>query len=129
MVAVVDNADRDRQVGLLRAHPELAVSLKQGEELTVDSANEQREAGLNQCTAEQLEILSQSNQRYREKFGFPFIVAVKGLSVEDIINTLVERTNKSHEDEFRNALQQVYRIAEFRLNELVLVKVNGPIAL
>jgi 2-oxo-4-hydroxy-4-carboxy-5-ureidoimidazoline decarboxylase len=119
MMTVVDKADRNMQLDLLRAHPELAGNLKQGEELTADSANEQRKAGLDQCTAEQLKTLNQSNHYYRKKFDFPFIVAVKGLGVEDIINTLMERTNNSYEDEFRNALQQVYKIAEFRLKELI----------
>ena len=79
------------------------------------SVGEQAGAGLDQLTAEEFAHLSQLNNTYKTKFGFPFLFAVKGSTKYDIIRALERRVNGSPESEFATALDQVYRIAKFRL--------------
>src|SRR5690349_5719582 len=79
MVDAVDQAGRDRKLALLRAHPQLAGKAMATGTLTEDSTREQSGAGLTQCTPEQLARLQAMNREYEDKFGFPFIVAVRGL--------------------------------------------------
>lgn len=119
MVAAVKRASEHEQLQLLRAHPELTGRFSP-EALTEHSSNEQSQAGLTQCSPEQLQLLTEYNQRYRNRFDFPFIVAVKGMDVDGIIAMLKRRVENSEEEEFLEALEQVYRIAEFRLKELVV---------
>lgn len=119
MVSIVTKSPQSAQLQLLREHPELAGRFKEKVALTENSAKEQSQAGLNSCTPEQLEQLLQFNEEYNMKFEFPFIVAVKGLQVDDIISRMARRVSNSYEQEFDEALQQVYRIAEFRLKDLV----------
>ena len=119
MVGTVKQASRDAQLALLNAHPELTGRISVGETLARNSENEQRQAGLNECTPEQLELLKKYNQLYREKFPYPFIVAVKGMDVDAIIEMLIARVERSDEEEFNIALEQVFKIAKFRLEDLV----------
>ena len=118
---VVRNADRERQMALLRAHPELGVR----KPLTGYSEREQKQAGLKKGEGGRTEILAQLNQRYRVKFGFPFILAVKGLDPDEILKRFRERLENSPENEFNECLGQVFRIAEFRLEELLGVPSDG----
>lgn len=111
----VRNAGRERQLALLRAHPELGVR----KPLAGYSAREQADAGLKQSPGEQSELLAELNRRYRDKFGFPFILAVKGLEPEQIIMRFRERLENNPEDEFDECLGQVFRIATFRLEDLL----------
>lgn len=111
----VRNAGQERQLALLRAHPELGVR----KPLTGYSAREQAVAGLKQSPGEQSELLADLNRRYRDKFGFPFILAVKGLEPEQIIMRFRERLENNPEDEFDECLGQVFRIATFRLEDLL----------
>ena len=112
---VVRSAGRQRQLALLRAHPELGAR----KPLEGYSAREQDKAGLQQGQGERIELLADLNRRYRDKFGFPFIIAVKGLDPDSIIAHFRERLDKSLEDEFDECLGQVFRIAGFRLEELL----------
>lgn len=111
----VENGGYDRQLALLRAHPDLGEKL---DTLTPDSVSEQKGAGLNQCSPEEFAEFQQLNNAYKEKFGFPFIVAVKGMNRQDILARFRERIHNSVEAEFRTALDQVHRIAGFRLADL-----------
>lgn len=111
----VEGADRDRQLDLLRAHPDLGTRAKIGEL----STREQKGAGLNQLMPEEYEILLELNRRYRERFGFPFIFAVKGSGKQDIFNALAIRVESDPEEEFALALWEVHRIAAFRLGDLI----------
>lgn len=111
----VRNAGRPRQLALLRAHPELGAR----KPLAGYSAREQDKAGLQQGQVEQVALLADLNRRYRDKFGFPFIVAVKGLDPDRIIARFRERLDNSLEDEFAECLGQVFRIAGFRLEDLL----------
>jgi OHCU decarboxylase len=115
---VIRNADRQRQLALLCAHPQLACAIASGEELTEESRGEQRGAGLDQCSAREFELFRQFNNSYTDKFGFPFIVAVKGLSRGQILEVFRTRLTNSPEVEFPEALEQVIRIGTLRLRDV-----------
>ncbi|MEP7207065.1 MAG: 2-oxo-4-hydroxy-4-carboxy-5-ureidoimidazoline decarboxylase [Casimicrobiaceae bacterium] len=115
MVAVVDAAGEARQLALLRAHPELAGKAAVRGELTVESRTEQAGAGLDQCSSDEFGRLQALNSRYNDKFGFPFIVAVKGLDRAGILRELARRLEHDRGIEFAECLRQVARIARFRL--------------
>ena len=114
---VIRNADREDQLALLRAHPQLASAIASGEELTAESRGEQRGAGLNQCSAAEFEEFEYLNSTYTDKFGFPFIIAVKGLGREQILKSFRARLANTPEEEFTEALEQVIRIGKFRLRD------------
>ncbi len=122
MCTIVSQAGLAAQLQLLRAHPELAGKAMVDKSLTAESNNEQNKAGLTQCTPEEFEKIQFLNQQYNQKFGFPFILAVRGprgegLSKAEIIATL-ERRVKGHIDFERDeCLRNVHRIAEIRLND------------
>ncbi len=121
---VVDEATQDEQLRLIRAHPELAGKAAVAGELTPESTGEQAKAGLNLCTAEEFAALQELNAAYNARFGFPFILAVKGgdgkgLTRQAIIAAFRRRLRNQVEDEQREALRQIHRIAEMRLNALL----------
>lgn len=121
---VVTDASRAEQLGLIRAHPELAGRAAIAGELTAESTGEQAKAGLNLCSPEEFARLQQLNADYNAKFGFPFILAVKGptgagLTRQQIIATFARRLRNQPEDELREALRQIGRIAETRINDLL----------
>ena len=118
MGQVVDAAGDDVKLGLLRAHPELAGRLAMAGSLTADSTAEQASAGLDRCTPEEFAEFHTLNERYTARFGFPFIVAVRGLSRQDILGAFRSRTGNDRETEFATALQQVHRIARLRLEAM-----------
>ncbi len=122
--SVVTAADRTEQLGLIRAHPELAGKAAIAGELTAESTGEQAKAGLNLCTPDEFATLQKLNADYNAKFGFPFILAVKGatgkgLTRQQIIATFTRRLRNQPEDELREALRQIGRIAEMRINDLL----------
>ncbi len=116
--AIVDAADKDAQLALLRAHPDLAGKLAVRGELTAESTGEQAGAGLDQCTPAEFEEFQSLNGRYKESFGFPFILAVKGRDRMEILDNFRSRIDNSADVEFAEALNQVHRIAELRLNDI-----------
>ncbi len=111
---VVEGATRDEQLALLCAHPDLGARAKMSEA----SIGEQAGAGLDSLTVQEYVSLSIMNGLYRNKFGFPFLFAVKGSTKHDILEALARRLDAAPEDEFRVALEQVYRIARFRLEAI-----------
>ncbi|UGQ47285.1 allantoate amidohydrolase [Massilia endophytica] len=129
---VVTEATLDEQLGLIRAHPELAGKAAIAGQLTAESTNEQAKSGLNLCSPEEFTILHKLNADYNAKFGFPFILAVKGptgngLSRQAIIDTFSRRLKNQRADETTECLRQIHRIAEMRLNDLLGVKLEfGP---
>ena len=129
---VVDTAGEDAQLALLRAHPELAGKAAVAGELTAESTSEQASSGLNRCTPEEYTALQDLNARYNDKFGFPFILAVKGptgrgMTRRAVIDSFARRLKNQRADELREGLRQVHRIAEIRLNELLGVTLAfGP---
>ena len=122
LAQVVRTAELDAQLGLIRAHPELAGKAMVAKNLTAESTNEQSKAGLTECTPEEFERIQQLNAAYNERFGFPFILAVRGprgtgLSKQEIIDTFARRLDNHPEFELAEALRNIHRIAEIRLND------------
>lgn len=118
MKAAVAAATQERQMALIRAHPELACKEADAKKLTQASTSEQKGAGLDLCTPEEFAAFQKLNAAYREKFGFPFIIAVKGLDRQMILEAFRARMENSPDDEFDEALEQIDRIAFFRLMSL-----------
>lgn len=116
---VLSEAGPELQLSLINAHPELAGKLAIRGGLTADSAREQAGAGLTACSPEELASLQRLNAAYREKFGWPFIVAVKGLSRQQIIAEMRRRIERTPDEEVAEALAQILRIASFRLDDLM----------
>jgi 2-oxo-4-hydroxy-4-carboxy-5-ureidoimidazoline decarboxylase len=117
MQRAVSDASREEQLALIRAHPELLGKLDAAR-LTASSRAEQACAGLDRCTHEEKARMQALNQAYRERFGFPFVVAVKGLGWGGIIERLERRLSSSAEAEVATALAEIGRIARFRLEAL-----------
>lgn len=116
MTSVVTGATREEQVALLRAHPDLGARAK----MSNASVGEQAGAGLDRLSPDDFDRLQRLNSAYRAKFGFPFLYAVKGSTSKQILDALDERLLHDPDDEFREALRQVERIARFRLETLVV---------
>ncbi|MBB5465925.1 2-oxo-4-hydroxy-4-carboxy-5-ureidoimidazoline decarboxylase [Paraburkholderia sp. CI2] len=119
MSQIVETSGEGEQLALINAHPELAGKAAVRGELTAESTREQSGAGLAQCTQEEFDKLHALNQAYREKFGFPFILAVRGYDRHGIIANFESRMNNSRADELRASLDQIYRIARLRLDDLI----------
>lgn len=119
LVKVIRDAGRDELLALIGAHPELAGKAAIRGDLTADSAREQAGAGLNACSPEEFALIQRLNRAYQARFGWPFIVAVKGMSRHDIITAMERRLPQTPEEEFVEALAQILRIAGFRLDDLV----------
>jgi OHCU decarboxylase len=118
MARAVDAAPREAKLALLRAHPDLAGKLALAGGLTAESTREQAGAGLDACTPEELEAFQALNARYVARFGFPFILAVKGRHRTEILEAFRARVENDPETEFETALEQVKRIARLRLEAL-----------
>jgi 2-oxo-4-hydroxy-4-carboxy-5-ureidoimidazoline decarboxylase len=112
---VVDEGGRDKQLDLIRAHPDLAPAPAVAAKMTSHSVSEQKGAGLNQCTPAEAAEFQNLNAEYRQKFGFPFIIAVKGLTKFDILDAFRARLNNPQDEEFATALGQIHKIARLRL--------------
>jgi allantoate deiminase/N-carbamoyl-L-amino-acid hydrolase len=124
LLSVVRAGTVDQQRDLIRAHPELGGKAAVAGALTKESTGEQAKAGLNLCSAEEFATMHQLNADYNAKFGFPFILAVKGpdgkgLTRHAIIATFSRRIKNQPDDEFAENLRQIDRIAELRLNDLL----------
>jgi beta-ureidopropionase / N-carbamoyl-L-amino-acid hydrolase len=122
MARVVAAAGRDAQLALIRAHPELAGKAMVDQTLTAESTGEQRRAGLAHCTPEEFARLQDLNAQYKAKFGFPFILAVRGprgtgLSRQQIIDTFERRLHGHPAFELQECLRNIHRIVELRLND------------
>ena len=122
MTRVLDAAGREAQVALIRAHPELAGKAMESNTLTAESTNEQTRAGLTQCTPEELALIQRLNADYGARFGFPFVLAVRGprgtgLTKREILDTFRRRLANPPEFELQEALRNIHRIVEIRLND------------
>lgn len=115
MAAVVDDAGRDKQLALIRAHPDLAGRAAVTGDLTAASSAEQASAGLDQCTPAEYERLQALNEAYHARFGFPFVLAVRGRTRTEIIEAFERRLGNDIETEFRTALDEIHTIARLRL--------------
>ena len=122
MAQAVRTASTDAQLSLIRAHPELAGKAMVAKSLTAESTHEQSKAGLTQCTPDEFTRIQQLNADYNARFGFPFILAVRGprgtgLGKQQIIDTFARRLDNHPDLERAEALRNIHRIAEIRLND------------
>ena len=114
MMEIFENSKQQEHLKILNAHPYLVVEKK----LTKDSANEQNNANLDQCSDKEFEEFQKLNKEYKKKFGFPFIVAVKGKNKYEILENFKKRIKNEKNIEFEEAKNQVKKIASFRLEEI-----------
>jgi len=117
--AVFMAASHDQQLATLRAHPTLACALDEREQLTDDSISEQSGAGLDLCSAAEFAEFGRLNSEYGDKFGFPFIIAVKGLDRQGILHAFRVRVQNDVGQEFETAINQVCRIAQLRIKGML----------
>ena len=113
----VDRADHERKLALIRAHPDLAGKAAMSGELTKESSVEQASAGIDQCTIAEYEQFQELNGRYKDKFGFPFVMAVRDSSRQDILAAFASRLNNDQQTEFETAINEIHKIALMRLQE------------
>ena len=117
MLDIFENTTKEKQLKILNAHPELADKTKIGS-LTPDSQKEQSNAGLDQCSEDEFNEFRNLNDEYKKKFGFPFILAVKGRTKIEILNNFRQRVSFDANTEFNQTIKQVKQIASLRLKEL-----------
>lgn len=118
LAAVVEDAGRERQLALIRAHPDLAGKASVAGTLTEESTAEQHSAGLDQCTPEEYQRFHSLNEAYHGRFGFPFVMAVRGAGRGDILAAFGERLGNPPDTELRRALVEIHRIARLRLDQM-----------
>lgn len=121
---VIRMAPREKQMALLRAHPDLACGMAAAKELTAASRSEQEGAGLDRCTAEEFIEFQSLNLDYRKEFGFPFIIAVQGMNRREVLERFRSRIERAPEQEFITAIENVIRIGCHRI-EAVLNSDSG----
>ena len=114
---IFENATKEKQIEILRAHPDLANKTRIGS-LTADSKKEQSSAGLDKCTKEEFNEFKNLNFKYKKRFRFPFIIAVKDKSKLEILSSFRKRISYDINIEFEEAKNQVKKIANLRLNEI-----------
>ena len=114
---IFENITKEEQLKILNTHPDLADKTKIGS-LTTNSRNEQNNAGLDQCSEKEFEEFKNLNNKYKKKFGFPFICAVKDKEKKEILSNFRQRVSCDINVEFEEAKKQVKKIASLRLNEI-----------
>ncbi|MDC1113106.1 2-oxo-4-hydroxy-4-carboxy-5-ureidoimidazoline decarboxylase [Candidatus Pelagibacter sp.] len=115
IIKIYENSSKEDCIKIFNAHPELAVEKK----LTEDSHKEQKGANLNRCNDEEFNEFKDLNYEYKKKFGFPFIIAVKGKNKSEILINFRNRIKNEMDLEFEEAKNQVKKIATFRLKEII----------
>ena len=116
MINIFESCSKEKKLEILNAHPDLADKTKIAL-LTPDSKKEQNSVGLDQCTEEEFDEFKKLNLTYK-KFGFPFILAVKGKNKNEILNNFRKRVTYNSQVEFEEAIKQVKKIASLRLEEI-----------
>ena len=115
LIEIYENSSKEDCLKIFNTHPELAIEKK----LTEDSRKEQKNANLNRCNNEEFSEFQNLNYDYKKKFGFPFIIAVKGKNKNEILTSFRKRIKNEINLEFEEAKNQVKQIAIFRLNEVI----------
>ena len=116
--AVVDATSGEQKLALIRAHPDLAGRAAIVGELTGASTEEQAGAGIDQCSAEEFQRFQSLNDSYKEKFGFPFIMAVRNSNRQEILAGFTARLDNDAETEFARAISEIHKIARLRLQAM-----------
>ena len=114
----VDAAPYERRLALICAHPDLAGKAAVAGELTFASTAEQQSAGIDQCTAEEFEQFQALNERYKDKFGFPFVMAVRDSNRHEILAAFEARIGNDPDTEFETAISEIHKIARLRLEAM-----------
>lgn len=118
MAEILNSADHIAKMGVILAHPDLAGKAAIAGELTPESTSEQAGAGINLCSAEEFGQFTSLNKAYKAKFNFPFIMAVKAANRHLILAAFEQRLTNTAAQEFATAIEQINKIALFRLREL-----------
>jgi OHCU decarboxylase len=116
----VDEASYDRKLALIRAHPDLAGKAAIAGGLTDASSDEQSSAGIDQCTPEEYEQFQSLNAQYKDKFGFPFVMAVRDSNRSDVLRAFAKRIRNDEASEFATAITEIHKIARLRLEAMEL---------
>jgi 2-oxo-4-hydroxy-4-carboxy-5-ureidoimidazoline decarboxylase len=115
----VKDAGEEKRLALIRAHPDLVGKAALAGELTSASNSEQASSGLNRLTTDEIAAFQKFNHDYREKFGFPFVICARLNKKEAILNGFRARLNNSREMEIQTALEEIFKIARLRLDDIV----------
>src|SRR5260221_508323 len=118
LCGMVEVAGEERQLALIRAHPDLVGKLVLAGQLTKESTNEQASAGLGKLSLEEVGLFQKNNIAYKDRFGFPFVICARLNKKEAILNGFERRLKNSREQEIKTALEEIFKIAELRLKEL-----------
>ena len=118
LAAIVDTASHERKLELIRAHPDLAGRAAIAGELSAASTEEQKRARLDLCTPAEFRRFQELNARYRQKFGFPFVLAVRNRSRLDILAAFEQRLDNDPQTEFDTAIREIHEIARLRLEAM-----------
>lgn len=124
MCRAVDEANDEEKLALIRAHPDLAGKLARAGALTEESTREQACLGLDRLGDAEYEIFSERNERYRENFGFPFIICARLTTKQGVLDAFGKRLGNSQAEEISEALRQIHQIARLRLEDLILSPFN-----
>ena len=116
----VKNSSEEKQLALIRAHPDLVGKLALAGQLTRESAGEQAGAGLTQLTSEEIALFQKQNAAYKNKFGFPFVICARLNKKDAILNGFERRLKNSKAAEVKTALEEIFKIAELRLKDLII---------
>jgi 2-oxo-4-hydroxy-4-carboxy-5-ureidoimidazoline decarboxylase len=119
LCAAMRGASPERQLALIRAHPDLAGRLAQQKQLTAESTREQASAGLDTLSEAELGAFAELNAAYRARFGFPFIICARLNAREAILTAMQTRVANTLEDEFATALGEIEKIARLRLEDVL----------
>lgn len=115
----VKAAGLDRQLALVRAHPDLVGALALAGELTDESSREQASAGLTRLTPEEIALFARQNTAYKNRFNFPFVICARLNKKEAILAGFERRLGNPREQEIKTALEEIFKIAELRLRDLI----------
>ena len=116
----VEKSGEERQLALIRAHPDLVGKFALAGQLTKESTNEQAGAGLNKLSPEEIGLFQKQNATYKNKFGFPFVICARLNKKDAILAGFEMRLKNSREQEIKTALEEIFKIAELRLRDLVV---------
>lgn len=118
LAGVVDATSDEQKLALIRAHPDLAGRAAIAGELTGTSTEEQAGAGIDRCSVEEFRRFQSLNDSYREKFGFPFVMAVRNSNRQEILAGFTARLDNDAETEFARAISEIHKIARLRLQAM-----------
>jgi OHCU decarboxylase len=116
---IVKNSGEEQQLALICAHPDLVGKIALAGQLTKESTSEQASAGLNKLLPEEIDLFQKQNAAYKNKFGFPFVICARLNKKAAILAGFEQRLNHSREQEIKTALEEIFKIAELRLKDLI----------